>query len=349
MLTTKKVFGKRIGLAFASLVLVFASVPFTTANAAQLTSRSITLGSSVPNASTTHKFDFTIPASVTVGSIDYEYCTTASGACTAPTGLNVDGVTAGTQTGATGFTVDATRTIANRIGVTRTAAAANGAVEHTFNVAINPTATNTTFFVRIQTYATATFTTTVDSGVVSGSTATQITVNATVNETLVFCTGTSGVTASSCAGATGNSVNLGSLNPSSSGTGTSQIGISTNAGSGYAVTVNGTTLTSGANTIAALATQTTSATGSPQFGINLLANTSPVTFGLGPQGTGTGTPDANYNTTNQYRFVTGDRVAFKASSDDFRLYTVSHLANIPGSQPAGAYSAALTYIATATY
>jgi hypothetical protein len=114
------------------------------------------------------------------------------------------------------------------------------------------------------------------------------------------------------------------------------------------VTVNGATLTSGANTITALAAQTASAQGSGQFGLNLKANTTP-SVGADPAGTGTATPTANYNTTNQYRFVTGDQVASKNAADNFRLYTVSYIANIPGAQPAGTYTSTLTYIATATF
>jgi hypothetical protein len=52
---------------------------------------------------------------------------------------------------------------------------------------------------------------------------------------------------------------------------------------------------------------------------------------------------------DQYKFVTGDQVASKVSADNFRLYTVTYIANISGAQPAGAYKSTLTYIATATF
>ncbi len=336
-------------LTFLSITsLTVASVPLLPVHAAQLTSRSITVGSSAPSASTTHKFDFTIPASANLGSATFTYCTTASGTCTAPTGLDVDGVSISAQSGATGFSVDATTTTANVIGITRTAAAASGAVSYTFSTAVNPSATNTTFYARIQTYTAANFTGAQDSGAVATSTAAQIQVTASVDETLTFCTGTSGITTSSCSGATGTSVNLGSLTPSTTGSGVSQIGVSTNAGLGYNITVNGTTLASGANNITALATQTASSQGSSQFGINLRDNATP-NVGTDPDGSGTATPTANYNTVDQFRFVTADQIASKASADNFRRYHVSYIANVAGDTPAGTYTSTLTYIATATF
>lgn len=321
--------------------------PAAIANAAQLTGRSLTLGSSAVSTSTTHKFDFVIPSTDSIGSIKFLYCTAASGTCTTPTGLTTTSATLDAQSGETGFTV--VNTTNGSPYITRTASAGNNTVSFTLGSITNPSTTNQTFYVRVSTYAsTDTTGSPVDSGTVAASTANQITVSASVDETLVFCTGTSGITSSSCAGATGTSVNLGTLTTSTTGSGTSQIGISTNGGSGYAVTVAGNTLTSGSNTIAALATQTASSQGTSQFGINLKDNATP-NIGSEPAGAGTGTPTANYGTADQFRFVTGDAVASKASADDFRLYTVSYIANISGSQPAGSYSTTLTYVGTATY
>jgi hypothetical protein len=264
-----------------------------------------------------------------------------------PSGLVTTSATLTAQTGATGFSIVNSTNGAPYI--TRTAAAASGAVSYTLGSITNPTATNTTFYVRITTYA-STDTTggSTDTGTVAASTATQISVSATVDESLTFCTGTSGITSSSCAGATGSSVALGTITTSSTGSGTSQIGITTNAGSGYAVTVAGNTLTSGSNTITALASQTASTQGSSQFGINLKANTTP-SVGSDPAGAGTANPTSNYNTANQFRFVSGDQVASSASADNFRLFTVSYIANVAGNTAAGSYSTTLTYVATATF
>ena len=60
------------------------------ANAAQITARKLTLSSSSPsasNATTTYTFNFTVPSSTVLQSMQAQICTTASGACTTPTGF----------------------------------------------------------------------------------------------------------------------------------------------------------------------------------------------------------------------------------------------------------------------
>jgi len=218
----------------------------------------------------------------------------------------------------------------------------------TWNTVSNPTADNTTFYLRITTYSDSAYSSALDSGTIAVSTAEQITVNASVDETLTFCTGTSGITNSSCAAATGNTVSLGTLTPSTTGASTSQIGVSTNASTGYAITVAGNTLTSGSNTITAQATQATSSQGSSQFGINLRDNATP-NIGTDVSGSGTATATANYNTADQFRFVSGDIIASKNSADAHRLFTVSYIANIAGNTPAGSYTTNLTFVATPTF
>lgn len=331
-------------LVFAAILVV--SVPVS---AAQLVDRSLTLSSSEPGGTATHKFDFEIPTTGNVGSIAFQYCTTASGTCTTPTDLDTTGATLAAQTGATSFTIE--NSANGTPYITRTAASVTSgtAVSYTLGTITNPSTTNTTFYVRISTYAsTDTSGSAVDAGVVASSTANQINISASVDETLVFCTGTSGITTSSCSGATGTDVDLGSLTPSTTGTGVSQFGVSTNASSGYAVTIAGTTLTSGANTIDALAAQTASTQGSEQFGLNLRANTTP-SFGTDPDGAGTAAPTANYNTVDSFRFVTGDTIASSAAADDFRRFHAAYLANVAGSTPAGTYTTTMTFVATATF
>src|SRR5688572_28663754 len=136
---------KLLTIGLALMLLVSAVLP-ASVSAAQLTARSLTLGSSAPSASTTHLFSFTIATTNNVGSIIFDYCTTASGACTGPTGLNVDGVSISGQTGATGFAVVATATDTNTIVIDRTPASISAAtaVTYTFSSAVNPSTTNQT-------------------------------------------------------------------------------------------------------------------------------------------------------------------------------------------------------------
>jgi len=338
-------------------VLLLAGLGFVpkSASAAQITGRKLTISSSsaaASSATTTYTFNFTVPTATVLQSLSAEICTTASGACTTPTGfLNSTSTLPSQPTNlgdATGWIVSTSTAGSLRLSKSGNVAAPTGAQTVTFGNVQNPTTTNQTFYARITTYTGATWTGAIDTGTVAASTANEINLTATVDEALTFCTGTSGITNSSCSGATGSAVNFGALSASATQSGLSQMGVGTNAGSGYAITVNGGTLTSGANTINALASQAASSSGTEQFGLNLRANTVP-TIGVDADGSGTGAPTGTYNTVNQFRFLTGDTVASKGGSDQFRRYQVSYIANIDTATEAGTYTAVMNYIATATF
>ena len=348
-------------VAAASFLLASAQLLFVpqTANAAQITARKLTLSSSNPagsNATTTYTLNFTVPSATVLQSLSATVCTTASGACTTPTGFANSSSTLSSQPtnlgDAAGWTVNTGTAGSLRISKAGNVAAPTGAQTVVFGNVQNPTTANQTFFARISTYSDASWTTAVDNGTVASSTATQITLSGTMDESLVFCAGTS-ITGQNCGTIAGSAVSLGTFSTTAASTGTSVMAASTNGVSGYSITVNGGTLTcatcSGSPTIAALASQTASSVGTAQFGANLRSNTSPSTFGADPSGTGTGTYTANYGTANQYRFVTGDSVASAAASTNANTFTASYIANVPGNQPAGTYTATMTYIATATF
>jgi hypothetical protein len=149
---------------------------------------------------------------------------------------------------------------------------------------------------------------------------------------------------------TGTTVDFGDFSPQATKTGTSVMQASTNAANGYNITVNGTTLASGVNTIPALAAQAASIVGTSQFGLNLRTNATPA-VGADPSNPsgGTGTYTASYGTSNQYRFVTGDAVATAALPTNATTYTSSYIVNIGGSQAAGVYTSTMTYICTANF
>jgi len=110
-----------------------------------------------------------------------------------------------------------------------------------------------------------------------------------------------------------------------------------------------------------MSTATTSVHGIPQFGLNLKANTTatsttPVGTEIAPSSDGViyrGQSVAGYNTADTFKFTTGDSVANSANGGaggtNAQIYTVSYIANVPGSQPAGTYTTTLTYICTPTY
>ncbi|MGH7197057.1 MAG: hypothetical protein ACREGJ_04835 [Candidatus Saccharimonadales bacterium] len=371
-----RVIGKRVPLLLAAIVLLAATVSTVfqggVAHAAQLTQRKMTLqagatdGGSKPGGVVNHLFEFTVPTEASVGSIKFEYCTTASGTCTTPTGVVTTSATLGTETGASGFSmVNATNGAPH---ITRTAAniTAGTAVSYQLQTVTNPTDTNQTFFVRISTYASIDTTGGVtDSGTVTASTATQIELTGTMPESLIFCAGgtintTGGVP--DCSTATSGAISFNQLfSPTDTATATSQMAASTNAGSGYNITVTGTTLTSGANTVTAMSAAALGTRGTSQFGMNLKANTvltSNPAIGAeaAPVANGTefkGQAAIGYDTVDNFKFVSGNSVANSANGGagptNAQIYTTSYIVNVPGSQPAGTYTTTITYVCTPTF
>jgi hypothetical protein len=309
------------------------------ASAAQVTGRTLTIGSSVASANTSYAFTFTVPSATIIKSASFTACTTASGACTTPSGFSVSSSTLGSQpTGfgsGTGWTASTATAGSLRILNASNASVPSGSQSVTFSTVTNQSAANSTFFVRMTTYSDAAWATPIDTGTVAASTAGQITVTASIDESVTF----------TLAAAT---VPLGTLTTSATGTGTSSMTASTNAASGYSVTVSGTTLTSGPNTIAALASPTASALNTAQFGLNLTANTTP-SVGTIASGSGTGVAATGYGTANQFKFVSGDTVASASVPTNSNTFITSYIANVNGAAAAGSYSTQLTYIATANY
>ncbi len=120
--------------------------------------------------------------------------------------------------------------------------------------------------------------------------------------------------------------------------------VMTNAASGYALSLSGTTLTccGGVGEITAIGdSATTSQPGIPQFGLSLEANE------------GSGTVASPYNgSTTLFAFATSsfpDTLATGLGSGLNDLYTARYLANISANTEAGDYSAVVTYTVTSTY
>ena len=364
---------------FLSAVLVVATISVgfkaETANAAQITNRNLVLtsqgstGGSLPGGTVGHRFNFTTATTNNVGSIQFLYCTIASGTCTTPTGLDTSSATIGDQTGATGF-VNITKPTNGTVYISRTSAAsinASTAVSYLLSSVVNPTTANETFFVRITTYASLDATgTPIDSGTVTASTANAIQLSGTMPESLIFCTAET-ITATGgvpdCSTAVDGTVAFNQLfSPTDTAIASSQMAASTNATTGYIITINGTTLTSGSNTIAGIGGSAAASTkGTPQFGLNLKANTTPaVGTEVSPAADGAnyrGQAASQYNTVDSFSFANGATVANSengnspgvGSPTNAQIFTVSYIVNVPGNQPAGTYTTTLTYVCTATF
>ncbi len=365
--------GRGILLAVLLLVtFVSSAFQYQPASAAQITLRKVTLGSSLFNANTTYTFNFTVPSSTVLQSASFTACTTASGPCTTPPGWSGSpGGTPATASqptnlgDASGWVTNDSTATELRLSKAGNVATPTGAQTVAFSGVVNPTAINTTFFMRIATFSDAAWTTPVDTGVTAASTARAIVVTGTMPESLVFCTAATITMAGSipdCSSANSGAVSFNQLfSPSATATATSQMAASTNAGSGYVITVSGPTLTSGSNTIAAMTAATTSAVGSAQFGMNLVVNTVPaVGSAINPVSNGSNfkaNPATGYDTANTFKFVVaGDTIARSDNGTpgspaptDSQLYTASYIVNVPGSQPAGDYVSTLTYVCTATF
>lgn len=399
-------------LASATLLLVASAmqafVP-QSAHAAPMGARSLTLQTglggdlgSLAGGTVVHKFDFVVgtPAA-SIGSIRFLYCTDAGEGteaypCTAPTGLDTTNVTLDAEgANATGFTESSPTT--NSVLLTRAASAApsGAALSYTLGEIDNPTTENYSFYVRIFTYPTLNGTgAATDIGAVAASTTRAIVLNGYMPESLVFCAGSkieeNGTTnLPDCSTAATGTIYFNQVfSPEDTAYAVSQMAASTNAGSGYAITVNGPTLTSGGNTINAMATAAQSQLGVSQFGMNLVlndgtafGNTAPniaaydndrdasaITADVGSADIdrasdavdfkGQATPVGDYGTAGLFTFNSGDVVANSAydgttnttlGPTQGQIYTVSYIANVPGNQPAGGYSTTLLYICTPTF
>ena len=156
---------------------------------------------------------------------------------------------------------------------------------------------------------------------------------------------------------TGAATDLGVLTTASAKVSTATFSVKTYLAGGYVVqTVSNppTSVLPGNPTLQPLATPTASSPGTEQFGINLVANTSPTTFGADPiqvpdSTFSYGSAASGYNTANLFKYVKGDTVAQSTQSSGETDYTVSYLFNISNVTDAGEYTFNHVLVATSTY
>ena len=293
-------------LAFtAALLVANLSIFSARADAAQLTSRSLSLASSLDGTVTTgtqytetngsdteHTFTFTMPSAGNVEAVLLKYCTTAIGTCTAPTNMSAQSSTLFSETFSTAFTNDTTSLETedaectgsngrnNCLGITQaTGASESGAQTLVFRDIKNPESVGT-FFVRIQLYSVDDYTTLLHEGTVASSTTLGIAITTRVVETLGFSTeaGTSfDAPGANCAPLTGTgALNLGlapdyTLAINTTYDAYSGVRLYTNSANGTVVQYEGATLTKGSDSIDAInggsGTALAPATGTEQFGL----------------------------------------------------------------------------------
>ena len=317
---------------------------------AQLGYRSLQLTSNEISAVGEYRLSFDLSTAGPLGSVLVQFCSNdplAGTPCTPPGGFDDSTAVLTQQTGQTGFSISPAST-ANQLILTRPpAVAGTGPASYHFTDITNPSSPGS-YYVRVQTFASTDATGPAsDYGGIAFAITNDLAVSAEVPPYLIFCTGVT-IGGLNCANATGDNIDFGELGSNRTGHGTSQILAATNADGGYNVTMDGTTLTSGNNVIAALTISDVSRPGTPQFGLNLRANSTPA-GGSDPAGPGLTNPQPPYALANVYRFVAGETLITNSAPDDARQYTASYIANVPTTQSAGVYVSTITYICLANF
>ncbi len=395
-----------VAVAAALTAAIFFPALQATVLAGQVQSRSIQISDSTVSATgVTYHVSFEPTVTTDIGGIVIDFCDGSSTpivgdtTCTYPAGFDM-GATP-TVSGLTGFSTSTGSWVTTNSLQGGAAAGHTQALLYTNATAQTPTGTSTaitfditgvvntsvtgTFYARILTFDTsahtvseytatgatraASFTDMIDYGGSALSTAAVITVTSKVQEQLSFC-----VYTTSCG--VGTAVTLGNTQGVLSTSGpfvdkNTKYDIQTNAGGDAIVNIKGPTLTSGANTIAAITTNaTTSVAGTSQFGLcdyesagaNLdftgnkyngnnggaagaLCSGTTQTAGTGSTG-GDNSALFFFDTAAQGTY--GDTIG-TASAGPTSTGTVAFLGNVSVTQTAGIYTAPLIFIATGTY
>lgn len=148
-----------------------------------------------------------------------------------------------------------------------------------------------------------------------------------------------------------SAISFGSFSATAATTATSTFQVIDYTSYGYIVQIIGTPPTNGTHVITAMSTTDVSQAGVEQFGINLVANTSPTAVGADPNNGsfGVGQAATNYNTANHYRYVSGETIAVGPKSSGNTIYTISYLVNVNALTIGGQYTSSQTLVCVGTY
>lgn len=146
---------------------------------------------------------------------------------------------------------------------------------------------------------------------------------------------------------------LGYLETSKTATASSSIKVRSYLSNGYMLQIIGTPPKIANHTLSSPATPTASTPGKEQFGINLVANTTP-NIGASPvqvpsDQTSFGTVEPAYRTPNLFKFNSGDVVARSDKESGRTDYTISMIINVSNSTPAGHYSSDFSAVVIPVY
>ena len=338
----------------ALLSMVLAIVLFVApADAAmRFQQRSLYMNSTEPSATTSYTVSFQYMSALAVGSVDMLFCVDPIPyhTCVTPPGLDASGATLSEQTGETGFDISEQST--NHIVLSRPANMITGSTSpssYKLDNIVNPTDINEAFSVRLRSHASQDGTgPQIDFGSVRGQIQSGIVLQTQVPPMLVFCLAQE--VEYNCTD-TNNTYfsDMGELSSISTLSARSQMAVGTNATGGFAITANGGSMSAGTSVIDNVLAPTESKPGTNQFGINLVANNSPV-VGDDPEGEwANAIASIDYSVPNKYKFVNGDVIAYSPNVSLMKKFTVSYIVNSNKDLAPGIYSTTINYVASGRF
>ncbi len=344
------VFWGEIALTLFFVLLIFLPSA-SAADVVRFQDRSLTLQSARPGDVTTYTLQFRFTTPTTTGSVDLLFCVDPIPylPCDSPTGLDVSGASLASQVGETGFALDVRSS--NHLVLTRGSPSVVGNDLSTYVISgiKNPTFTAHSYAIRMHSYASSNATgTIIDVGAVTAQITPSVVLETQVPPMLVFCVGQ--LVSETCGDVLGgNFSDMGEIDGETTVTAMSQMAVGTNATDGFVITVNGRPPAAGTRVLSSPNVPTLSQQGTNQFGINLVANTTPA-VGADPDGDSMNAVATNdYGQSNRFMYRDGDVVASAPEVSLVRRFTVSYIVNAPQDLPAGVYSTTLTYICSGRF
>lgn len=337
---------------FVALLLVLFVFIAPVGASTRFENRGLFMQSTNPGVTTSYTVSFKYMTPASVGSVDMLFCIDPIPymPCVTPPGLDVSHAVLSSQSGETGFTILSKNT--NHIVLSRLPSvitAGGSTSSYKFDNIVNPTDVDQAFSIRLRSHASLDATgSQIDFGSVRGQVTTSIVIETQVPPMLIFCVAEQVEENCSSTNQT-YYADMGTLDPESTLVAHSQMAVGTNATAGFAITVNGTSMSAGLNVIDTPDAPTESTPGTNQFAINLVANSDPA-IGSDPDGPFTNAvPATDYGEPNKYKFVSGDVVAYSPNVSLIRRFTVSYIVNVSPNLHAGVYSTTITYIASGRF
>jgi len=150
------------------------------------------------------------------------------------------------------------------------------------------------------------------------------------------------------------SIAFGGFSTSVASHATSTFSVLNYTSSGYSVYSIGNPPSNGSHNLAGMGTTAASQVGVEQFGINLVANTSPVSFGADPVQVPSGsfsfgTAASGYDSADNFRYVAGEKIAESVKASGETDFTISYIVNVATTTPGGSYSGNQELLVVGTY